>query len=171
MALSIMSVLGKKGEQAMHACISVLQRQMESSNMSCSMAVKKAFTAARRAVMTTSRVVSAVTKGLPSLSPPIHEPKLNRLCVSGSIGCPICMPQHTHDPVRTEHLLRSSPAPQCNSTSHPEAYAKMASHCWGTVHACRLISMLEHTLFGPTIAETNVARGACTCLRAVSMRR
>jgi hypothetical protein len=41
-------------------------------------------------VMTTSLVVSAVTKGLPSRSPPIHDPKLNRLCASGSIGSPIC---------------------------------------------------------------------------------
>ena len=57
-------------------CISALQRQLESSNMSCSMAVKNRLTADRRAVITTSRVVSGVTKGLPSRSPPIQEPNL-----------------------------------------------------------------------------------------------
>lgn len=40
--------------------------------------------------MTTSRVVSAVTNGLPSLSPPIQDPNLNSDLSSGRRGCPIC---------------------------------------------------------------------------------
>ena len=48
------------------ACISGEQRQMLSSNMSFSMASKKTLTALKRAVITTSRVVSGVTKGLPA---------------------------------------------------------------------------------------------------------
>ena len=40
--------------------------------------------------MTTSRVVSAVTNGFPSLSPPIQLPNRNSDLSSGSLGCPIC---------------------------------------------------------------------------------
>ena len=39
--------------------------------------------------MTTSRVVSGVTKGLPSRSPPIQAPKEKSLAVRGSLGCPM----------------------------------------------------------------------------------
>ena len=48
------------------ACISGEQRQMLSSNMSFSMASKNTLTALKRAVITTSRVVSGVTKGFPA---------------------------------------------------------------------------------------------------------
>ena len=59
--------------------------------MSCSICCEYRLTAERRAVMTTSLVVSGVTKGLPSRSPPIQEPKRNRLCSRGTLGMPMLL--------------------------------------------------------------------------------
>ena len=111
-----------------------------------------------------SRVASGVTKGLPSRSPPIHEPKLTSCGRSASPVCDLVLGCERRGDLRIEHRQRVEDGRLVVVERHANLIAHRGARDWRTSSVCHsaVISAMRSCSSDSSCASGTGMRSSCS---------